>query len=175
MFDPKKYSQPSAANLRFSATMIRHCLFATHVSIINPGHSFYVTIKCLFTGRSATIYIKDIYLMVRLVSLSLLNLRLQWTQPISYYAFFKEWLPLSLSFDCHSPPPSWSTKIPLETLPINLGCFPLDYGPYHPKSICSIIWKHQSCFQLSCFSMPCIRSFHWSTEQINEVALPQGI
>ena len=38
---------PSAKNLRFSATMIRHCLFATHVSIINPGHPFYVTIKCL--------------------------------------------------------------------------------------------------------------------------------
>ena len=51
---------------------------------------------------------------------------------MSFYAFFKGWLLLSLTFNSLNYKKSFSLKKNLETLASNLGFFPFEYESYHP-------------------------------------------
>ena len=64
------------------------------------------------------------------------HFRREFARWVSYYALFKWWLPLSQHPHCLSKLTSFSTERYLGTLVDGLGCFPLDYGRYHPQSDC---------------------------------------
>ena len=55
---------------------------------------------------------------------------------MSCYAFFKRWLLLGLLARCDNKKSLYPLNNDLLTLAYNKGCFPLDLGPFHPKSAC---------------------------------------
>ena len=57
------------------------------------------------------------------------------SRPVSCYAMFKWWLPLSQHPGCHRDPTSFVTEHGLGALAGSLGCFPLDDGTYLSPSI----------------------------------------
>ena len=57
------------------------------------------------------------------------------TRPVSYYALFKWWLPLSQHPGCQRNSTSFNPlNAPLGALAGGPGCFPFDYGAYPPQS-----------------------------------------
>lgn len=54
---------------------------------------------------------------------------------MSFYAFFKRWLPLSQLIN-NKKQQTFTLKNHLGTLADDLGCIPLDTWPSCPKSVC---------------------------------------
>ena len=64
------------------------------------------------------------------------------TRPVSYYALFKWWLPLSQHPGCLRGPTSFNPlNAPLGALAGGPGCFPFDRGAYPPRSDS----RHEPC------------------------------
>ena len=69
------------------------------------------------------------------------HFRRKTTRPVSYYALFKWWLPLSQHPGCHRNLTSLITEYIFGALAGDLGCFPFDYGAYPPQSDCRAVWN----------------------------------
>ena len=68
------------------------------------------------------------------------------SRPVSCYAMFKWWLPLSQHPGCHRDPTSFVTEHGLGALAGSLGCFPFDDGTYLSPSISPALCHRHSEF-----------------------------
>jgi hypothetical protein len=121
--------KPEVFGERDSHPLYRYSCLHLHFHALQPSLS--VDLHCpwkaplpLLTESAASVF-----------CLAPLYFRRRFTGPVSYYALFQGWLLLSQPPGCLRAPTSFPTEQNLGTLADGLGCFPFDYGRYHPQSV----------------------------------------